>query len=177
MVSATPRQTNVDRAPANCNVLVFNHEPDVMRIPAIGRFSAIVGLVGAISAFGPSGHLSSATTICMPSDTFAVWMVANFQAVMTSTDTIKTQARVFMQLPVVAASQISYVTNDKTCNSAATAYNAALVGISTIPPSGTVYVWQVRTDYVVMDTVQRVGEWRRAMTLDRHFSVLLKYTL
>ena len=149
-----------------------------MRIPAIGRLSAIVGLVGGISAFGPSGHVTSATTICMPSDTFAVWMVANFQALMTSTDTMKTQSRVFMQLPVVAASQVSYVTSNKTCNSAATAYNAALVGSPTIaPPSGSVYVWQIGTNYVVQDTAQQVGEWRRTMTLDRHFNVLLKYTL
>ena len=104
-----------------------------MRMQAIGRLSAIVGLVGAISAFGPSGHVTSATTICMPSDSFAATMVANFQAAMTSTDTMKAHSRVFMQLPSVPVSQVSYVTSNKTCNSAATAYNAALVGTPPIP--------------------------------------------
>ena len=149
-----------------------------MRIPAIGRLCAIVGLVGSISAFGPSGNVRSAMTVCMPSDNFAVYMVANFQAMMTSADTMKTHARVFMQLPVVSASQVTYVTSSHTCNSAAAAYNAALVGSSPLaPPSGSVYVWQVGTNYVVQDTAQRVGEWRRTVTLDRHFNVLLKYTL
>lgn len=149
-----------------------------MRIPAIGRLSVIVGLVGAISAFGPSGHLTSATTICMPSDDYAAILLADFQSLMTTTDTMRIHSRVFMQLPMVSASQVSYVTSNKTCNSAATAYNAALVGSSPIaPPSGSVYVWQVGTNYVVQDTAQRAGEWRRTMTLDRHFNVLLKYTL
>lgn len=148
-----------------------------MKVLAIlRRLVPIIGLMSAVTAFDAS-HSIMSTTVCMPNDGLATTMVAKFQTAMTTTDTLKIHSRAYMQLPSVPVSQVTYLTNNKTCNSAAAAYNAALVQPPPYPPSGSVYVWQIGTVYVVLDTAQRVGEWRTAMTLDKHFSVLVKYTL
>ena len=84
-------------------------------------------------------------------------------------------ARQRMKLPLVPASEITYVGANTICGKAGKAYYAVLVRTPPIPPSGQVYVYKVGTVYVVDDPTQTVGEWVIAMTVSSNFEVQATY--
>jgi hypothetical protein len=134
----------------------------------------LAGLVCAIAAVEPPTSDVLATT-CMPMDEFATALLARFQALVTSTDSIKVAARQRMQLGTPSVEQVSYVTSNATCNSVAVAYNAAVTRTPPATPSPAIYVWQVGSDFVALDTAQRSGEWTLGMTLTNKFVVVTRY--
>ena len=77
------------------------------------------------------------------------------------------------QLPAVAASQVTYVTDDSICAKAEVAYTAGLAGIG-LTPSLRVHVIRVGDVYVVWDPAQRMGEFGIFMTLSSDYKVLSK---
>jgi hypothetical protein len=148
-----------------------------MKTLSIRQLALLGGLVGVIAGFEPPHAAVATTTVCMPTDSLAVLMVRNYQALVVATDSLMVSARQFVQLSSGSPSGVSYVTNNATCNSAAAAYYAAIVRTPPTTPSGAVYVWQVGMNYVVFDTAATVGEWRLAATLSKRFKVLITYSM
>jgi hypothetical protein len=151
-------------------VLVFKGEVVAMRVFSI----LIVGLIGALAGFESAPVVTS--TACVPVDDFALAMVSQLRSLVTTTDSVRIAARQAMQLSAGSVSQVSYVTNNATCNSAATAYYPTVIRTPPATPFGAVYVWQVGSNFGVMDSVETAGEWRIAATLSKKFKVLATYT-
>lgn len=145
-----------------------------MRMKSIRKLALIAGVIGALTGFESPPVVTS--TVCVPTDDFALAIVAQLQSLVTTTDSVRIAARQAMQLAAAPASQVSYVTTNATCNSAATAYYPTVVRTPPATPSGAVYVWQVGSNFVVMDSVETAGEWRIAATLSKKFKVLATYT-
>ena len=119
---------------------------------------------------------TSTVAVCMPADKLAEVGTAILKRVVTSTDPQTVRARTAWGLPSVAASQVSYVTDNATCNSAEAAYTAGVSPVAPgVTPWGKVRVWKVGTTYVVHDTAQTRGDRYVAMTLSKQFKVVAKY--
>ncbi|HLQ23610.1 MAG TPA: hypothetical protein VK132_10410 [Gemmatimonadales bacterium] len=118
------------------------------------------------------------TSACRPADAVSAGLVADLQRIASGTDSTNAGLRSLLQIPQVATSQVTYVTNKTTCNKALTPYNTAThatdanTGAEVDPPSGQLYVVQVGTVYAVWDPVKMVGEYRSYVTLDSKFKVL-----
>lgn len=99
--------------------------------------------------------------------------VTAYKNVVTSTDTGIVAVRQRQQLPAVAASQVTYVTDNAVCATVEQPYSAALAG-NGITPSLQVYVIKIGTVYVVWDPVQRGGEFQTFMTVSSKYKILAK---
>lgn len=144
-----------------------------MRIRA---FSVLV-ILASTAILAPSvsaqrgGGGPSAT--CRAADSMAVVMVNAYKEIATSTDSIVVASRQRQQLPAVAASQVSYVTDNAICSKVEAPYSAALSG-NGIVPSLQVHVIKVGTVYVVWDPVQVHGDYQAYMTISNKYKVLAK---
>jgi hypothetical protein len=133
-------------------------------------------------ALGISGCslAAQATTACRPVDAVSTDMLADITRIATRTDVINAQLRQNMAIPQVAASRISYVTDNTVCNKALPVYNAnartfdANTGTDISSLSGSLYIIKVGTVYVVWDPAAMAGEFRRVVTLDKSYKVLAK---
>jgi hypothetical protein len=145
-----------------------------MTIPVpLRRLVVFAGMAWTIAAVEPKSVAIS--TACMPVDTFALNILGRLKQLVMTTDSIKVAARQRMQLGTPPVGQVSNVTNNSTCNSVAVAYNAAVTRSPPATPSPAIYVWQVGSNYVAMDTAETVGEFRVWMTLTKKFAVVTKY--
>ena len=118
------------------------------------------------------GQVNSA---CRPADATSTRMVQWLTAVVTGTDSTLVQLRTRMKLPQVAASQITYVTDNRICSKLVAPYNAETVmqdASGSVPPSGKLYVVKVGTVYVASDPIKTTGEYAQYVTLDGKFRVL-----
>jgi len=111
------------------------------------------------------------TSACRPADSTTVRLVQWLSSIVTGTDAAAVQQRNQMKLPVVPASQITYVTDNKVCSKAISPYNANS-GMGSVAPSGKLYVIQVGTVYVTNDPVKTAGEFTIFVTLDSRFRLL-----
>ena len=111
----------------------------------------------------------------MTVDTFALDILGRFRTLVTTTDSMKVASRQRMQLGTPPVGQVSYVTDNSTCNNVALAYNAAVTRKLPATPSPAIYVWQVGDNYVAMDTAESAGEFRIWMTLTKKFAVVTQY--
>jgi hypothetical protein len=113
------------------------------------------------------------TATCRAPNPDTVLEVTSYQNVVTSTDTAAASFRQRQKLPVVAVSQVSYVTDDAICAKVEAPYSAALSGNGNTP-SLQVHVIKVGDVYVVWDPVQRLGEFQIIMTVSKQYKVLAK---
>lgn len=140
------------------------------------RLVSLSVLVPIATITTPADSLTSASAICMPSDKLAQVGTEMLKRIVTSTDPQTVRTRTSWGLPSVAASQVSYVTDNATCNSAEAAYTPAVTPTAPgVAPSGKVRVWKVGTTYMVHDTAQARGDLYVAMTLSKQFKVVSKY--
>jgi hypothetical protein len=79
-------------------------------------------------------------------------------------------------VPLVAPSEITYVTDESVCEQAAMAYDRELIPETPSLGRG-VYVIRMATWYLVVDSESRAGEWMRGVILDstyaKHSNALL----
>jgi hypothetical protein len=148
-------------------------ECDAMRKLALYIVTALA-MLGSVqkAGYAQGGAMSSA---CRPADSTSASMVAWLTAVVTGTDSAAVEQRTQMKLPKVAASQITYVTDENVCSKALSPYNANSTmsgnGVS-VPPSGQLYVVKVGTVYVARDPAKTAGEFVINVTLDSKFRFL-----
>jgi len=136
-------------------------------------FTVAAVLVG----LGPLDSAAQTPSACRPADSVSVRMLSWVKSIVTGTDPGAVQQRTAMQLPQVAADQITYVTDKQVCSKAVSPYNAnagyQTTGTGTSEaPSGRLYVVKVGTAYVVNDPAIGGGKFGIYVTLDSRYRVL-----
>lgn len=115
------------------------------------------------------------TSSCRPADSTSIKMLAWVTNVVTGTDSGSVRQRAQMKLPQVAASKVTYVTDNRLCSKVVTPYNAETVmqdATGSVPPSGQLYVIKVGTVYLASDPAKSAGAFRVYVTLDNKYRVL-----
>jgi hypothetical protein len=113
------------------------------------------------------------TSTCQSFNSFARATLNAVRSIATGSDSNWIRSRATTRIPQVSASQVSYVTDAKVCQSAVNAYAAA----ANVPATGRqVYVVKVGNYYVVKDPTVRTGEWYFTVTMDRRFAIVARYT-
>src|SRR5690348_11002814 len=122
----------------------------------VASFLLIAILAVCASTLGAASR-SSVLLACRPVDVTVTRTVAEMQTTITATDADTRAMRDSLKIIATRASDVSYVTDEKTCTKAVTALNTYL-GTAT---SGQVYVYKLGTDYMVEDpTVGQASEFR-----------------
>ena len=105
--------------------------------------------------------------ICRPSDDLTARTVTDLQSLLTTTDTLRQAMLVSLGLSANKASDISYVTDEKVCAKALTAYN----GYRQTPNAPRqIYVFKFGSSYLVEDpTVGQDSEYRGLPIFDRRW--------
>jgi hypothetical protein len=122
----------------------------------------------------PSHESGQSVPTCFPVDS-AADMVAWIRSV--ATHTAATQQRTFMHLPLVAESDVAYVTDERICRSVLGEYNKysgtrdSATGAES-PPSRRVCVIRVGMVYAVTDPTRTYGEFLIWVTTDSTFRML-----
>jgi hypothetical protein len=99
-----------------------------------------------------------AAPICRPSDFLVTRTVAHLQQLVTSTDPTDKAVRDSLRITATRASDISYVTDERTCGKALPAYNTAM---STPSAVRQLYVYKIGRDFAVEDpTVGQDSHYR-----------------
>lgn len=112
-------------------------------------------------------------TSCQPLDDSGLALLNWVRNVATGSDSTWIRSRSTTRIPQVSASQVSYVTDSKICQSAVAAYAAA----ANVPATGRkVYIVKAGSYYVLKDPTVWSGEWWFTVTTDRKFAVLAKYS-
>ena len=110
------------------------------------------------------------TFSCQPTNSADAVALKDYVVRLTSGDPALVQKRQAYQLPAVAASKVSVVKTSSVCQQAAQAYNRAVRGASAPQVSRSVVVIQVgTTHYVVLDPVERQGEFQVVFTFTSAF--------
>lgn len=81
--------------------------------------------------------------------------------------------RTTYKLPAVAATQVSLVTTTRTCQSALSAFKAAVPQLTPMPTN--VYVVAVGSVYVVWACRRASSEWTQHIIMDSKFKVLSQF--
>lgn len=137
--------------------------------------ASVIGVLAALTlGFSETGEASPVFAVCAPADDYTALRLSQIQRLVTSADTGDVAERNRLQWPSVAATSVTYVTDNAVCSAAEAAYTPTVPASVRVAPSGTVYVFKIGTVYFVSDHAQRAGEWVIAMTLDRRFKVLAK---
>jgi hypothetical protein len=97
-------------------------------------------------------------------------MIRRWRLLMVATDGSVRLALSRNGVSQVDSSTVVLVTDKTICSKAVRAYNGVL-GPNAQPPSGSVYVIKVGTNYIVRDPVQRGGEWAGDVVIDNRFRV------
>jgi hypothetical protein len=124
---------------------------------------------------GPVGCVAHAqTTKCRPADGVSQMLILHLQDMMTTTDPDVISARDnAFRVPVVSVSQITLVTDARTCDKAATAYGPPPG--STVTPA--VYVVKLGSKgYAVLDPNQRAGQFQMVKIFDTKWVLLGGWT-
>ncbi len=98
-----------------------------------------------------------AQTVCRPADALAARTTAEFQTIVTSTDSIEKASRDSLRLAPTTASNVKLVTDSRTCQKALDAFN--VIERSPGAPR-VVYVFQIGKSYAVEDPLVTGGEYR-----------------
>ena len=125
-------------------------------------FAVLFASVWALQGLTPSQALT-----CLPSDAVASRHVAEFQALITSVKPKDVSYRQLLGLSATKASDVSYVTDERTCNKAVAALDALW---GTPPSERQVYVYRIGTDFAVEDPQVRGGEYKQITIFDRRWS-------
>jgi len=119
-------------------------------------------LLGVCAAAAPSANRAAAVA-CRPTDSTVSQTVADLQEEVLSSDHSLLDS---LKLSATRASDVSYVTDEKTCAKAVTALSAYLGHAG----SGRVYVFKVGTDYLVEDPKPNPNnEYRILQIFDRRW--------
>ena len=114
-----------------------------------------------------------AQTTCRAADSYSTSVINKIKNLVTSTHPNVVATGIALQLPVVATSKITLVTDSKVCTKALAAYNAVLGSRGTGPTTSTqVAVVKVGTNrFVVADPSQTGGEWIYQMVMDNRYAL------
>lgn len=132
----------------------------------------MVGMVFAITAWSEptTTRRVRTTTQCRGPDALSAQLISYLQVLVTGTDTATITRRQAWGLPATSASNVTLVTDSRTCAKAADAYSADEDTLS--PMVGRqAYVVKVATLYVVWDPTVHVGEWSPYRIMDNKFKV------
>lgn len=111
----------------------------------------------------PTGQ--PALTVCRPSDDVTARTVVDLQALWAPSDTLLRAMRDSLSLSATRESDISYVTDERTCTNAVKALNTYL---GTPNASRQVYVFKFGTDFLVEDpSVGQTSEYRSLPIFDK----------
>jgi hypothetical protein len=116
------------------------------------------------------------TSSCHAPDANSTRLVQLVTRMATGTDALSMRQRTLLKIPQVSASQVSYVTDSKSCSKAFRPYNANTEQSNSsgvpIQPSGQLYVVKAGTTYVAMDPAKSNGHYMTLVTLDKNFKFL-----
>lgn len=88
---------------------------------------------------------SASAQSCAPADSQSTYYVELIQSIATATRSEDVVERTQLGIPAVAATQVTFVSDERTCGKALTAYNAALPATYTGPRATAVYVIKAGT--------------------------------
>jgi hypothetical protein len=123
--------------------------------------------VPATRAAAPAARTAAAPASCLPADAYSANLVSFFAQLVTSADTADATLRNKLKLSAVPASQVSLVTDQRTCQNAIQGMDRALQPQT---PTASAYVVKVGESYAVQDPADRAGEWTPAVVLDSKFN-------
>jgi hypothetical protein len=125
---------------------------------------------------GGSTRGMAQTSSCPRVDATSTRFVQLVTRMATGTNQLAQRQRTLLKIPQVSASQISYVTDSRSCGKAVTPYNANTEQANSsglpIRPSGRPYVVKAGTVYVTMDPAKSNGHYMTLVTLDKNFKFL-----
>jgi hypothetical protein len=127
-------------------------------------------LVGSLCGAG------TASAQCRTADGQTANMIRYMRQLATATlpaDSESVGVRTTYQIPAVASTQVVLVTTARTCQSALSAFKAAVPYMSPIPTS--VYVIAVGSVYVVWADRGTTGEWTPHVVLNSKFATLSQF--
>lgn len=134
---------------------------------------SVAGFILTVAASSQRGNLTrfAFTTQCRGPDALSAQLISYLQLLVTATDTGTITRRQTWGLPATSSSNVTLVTDSRTCAKAADAYSADEDTLN--PVAGRqAYVIKVATVYVVWDPTVRAGEWGAYRTLDSRFNVI-----
>jgi hypothetical protein len=131
----------------------------------------VAGLLVTVLLAFASG--AEAQNVCLPADELGLGKLNHIQRVAEGSDSVSIATRSAFQLPAAKASQVSLVIDERICKKVAASYYAALGKSST---GRALYVIKIGSSFVASDPTEVAGEWSIAMTLDRHYNVLVRFT-
>lgn len=100
----------------------------------------------------------SSAPVCLPSDATVTRTVADLQRLVTSTAASDRALKDSLRITVTKATDVAYVTDERTCGKALTAFNTQM---ATPSLSRSLYVFKIGKDFAVEDpTVGRDSEYR-----------------
>ncbi len=103
--------------------------------------------------------------VCRPADALANRTVTDLKALATTTDTLRRAMLDSLKLSATRASDVSYVTDERTCSKALNALNTHM---GTANQQRQLYVYKFGTDYLVEDpTIGADSEYRGLRIFDR----------
>ena len=140
----------------------------------IAELFTVAGMILTIAAWTQPGSATprlGLTTQCRGPDALSAQLISYLQLLVAATDTGTIMRRQTWGLPAASSSNVTLVTDSRTCAKAADAYSA---DEDTLKPMAgrQAYVIKVATVYVVWDPSVRVGEWSSYRTMDRKFKVI-----
>jgi hypothetical protein len=128
-------------------------------------------------SLGSTVPAAAQASACRPADATSARMLQWVKGIATGSGAQQAALRAEMKIPLVSATQVTYVTDKTVCSKAVSPYNSITgIGDSTagtaIAPSGELYVVKAGTVYVVWDPVKVAGEYALYVTLNSKFTVL-----
>ncbi len=105
---------------------------------------------------------------CKPLDNTGNHILYTVQPQATSPSDSAYRAKVW-HIPLLAPSDVAFVTDENVCQQAATAYDREVSPETSTLTRG-VYVIRLGTSYLVVDSEYPAGEWMRGIVLDSSFA-------
>jgi len=141
-------------------------------------FSNLKLFAGACILTLPLARISAQTYTCRSATSAQALAMQDYMVrLVTGSDSASVATRTAYQLPSLAASKVSVVTNTNTCKSAGTAYEKALNPSGTPAVSRSMVVIQIGTTrYGILDPNEKNGEYEVNMITDNKFVVLAKFS-
>lgn len=136
------------------------------------RAIAIITMTLGLTVTTSQGALGQS---CRGSDSTSTFILNATRNLVSSSVPQLIAERQTLHLPAVAPETVVLVADTTICSQMATAYSGALAA-SSGTPSGSVYVVQVGTVYVVRDPAIVAGEFAVEMVIDGQGHVLARYT-
>jgi hypothetical protein len=90
----------------------------------------------------------AAQSVCLPADAFGANVLTDLQNLATSSDSADAAKRMLAHLPATSASNVTYMTDERTCQKGVTALNAMF---QTPGAARRVYLFKYSTSFVTVD--------------------------